>query len=188
MQTKTCKQCGELKPIDQFRKYYGGRQGHYTICKDCERINSRAKYLERKGDSITSTEDAELKKIYRLYDAQRACGLQPPRRESGRQTRLVDDLDSMISKYEVRANVPTTGQPTFDTSATPPEILQWLSAELTEEPDYYLDVIYEELVAKYRPVIKIDAETLLPVHDEKHTLALEQVLSRFNKYDDDYWR
>ena len=38
MNAKTCKQCGELKPIEQFRKYYGGRKGTYTTCKTCENI------------------------------------------------------------------------------------------------------------------------------------------------------
>ena len=182
MQTKVCRQCGELKPVEQFRKYYGGRQGSYTICKSCERINSRAKYLERKGDTITAIEQSELNKIYKLYDAQRACGLRPPRREEGRQTKLVDDLDNLIQRYEGKANAVSE----FDTA--PPEIMRWLSAELTEEPDYYLDEVYEALKAKYRPVLRIDQETMLPVYDDTHAAALEQLLQRFNNYDDEYWR
>ena len=39
--TKTCKQCGVIKPLEQFRNYYGGRKGTYTVCKSCEKINSR---------------------------------------------------------------------------------------------------------------------------------------------------
>jgi len=37
--TKICKQSGETKPLDQFRRYYGGRKGTYKTCKFCEKIN-----------------------------------------------------------------------------------------------------------------------------------------------------
>ena len=45
MNVKICKQCGQIKPIEQYRKYYGGRKGTYKVCKSCEKINARAKYL-----------------------------------------------------------------------------------------------------------------------------------------------
>lgn len=188
MNTKQCRQCGEIKPIEQFRQYYGGRKGTYTICRSCEKINSRAKYIEKKGLNATEVEKVELNKIYRLYDAQRACGLRPPRREEGRSNTLVDNLDALISVYENKANVVSQSADTLDTSATPPELLEWLSCELTEEPDYYLDEIYEELKAKYRPVVRIDPDSLLPVHEEAHSMVLEQILERFNKYEDEYYQ
>lgn len=187
METKTCKQCGEIKPIEQFRKYYGGRKGTYTICRSCEKINSRAKYIEKKGQAATSAELSELDKIYRLYDAQRACGLQPPRRSEGRRTSLVEDLDNMIEKYTKKANVAPESLSTFDTEATPPELLQWLSAELTEEPDYYIDEVYEGLLEKYRPTLRIDQDSMLPVYDCTHAQVLDSILDRFNKYEDDYY-
>lgn len=187
METKTCKQCGEIKPLEQFRKYYGGRKGTYTICRSCEKINSRAKYIEKKGQAATSAELSELDKIYKLYDAQRACGLQPPRRSEGRRTSLVEDLDSMIEMYTKKANVAPESLSTFDTEATPPELLQWLSAELTEEPDYYIDEVYEGLLEKYRPTLRIDQDSMLPVYDCTHAQALDSILDRFNKYEDDYY-
>ena len=63
MEVKTCRQCGEIKPLSQFRKYYGGRKGTYKMCKVCERVNSREKYLFAKGDSLRQEEKVELKKI-----------------------------------------------------------------------------------------------------------------------------
>jgi hypothetical protein len=187
METKQCKQCGEVKPLTQFRQYYGGRKGYYTVCKSCEKINSRAKYLERKMDSRTQLEEVELNKIHRLYDAQRACGLQPPRRDSGRHTKLSDSLDDMINAYESKANIVPELSEFLDTEAIPAELQQWLSCELTEEPDYYLDKVYEDLKSKYRPVLKIDQETMLPSYDDTYKQVLEVILGRFNDYEDAYY-
>lgn len=187
MNAKICKQCGELKPIEQYRKYYGGRKGNYKTCKLCEKINARYKYLVAKGESIGYQEEAELGKIEKLYEVQRAAGLEPPRRGAERNTPLADSLDDMISKYD---NVPkvvvvdTSGTPQ---PAVPAEIQMWLRCNLTEEPDYYLDEVYEELKMKYRPQLRIDQETLQPVYDDTNKAALEQVLDRFYKYEEEYW-
>lgn len=186
MQTKTCRQCGELKPIEQFRSYYGGRKGTYTICRSCEKINSRAKYLEKKP-SLTELERIELNKIYRLYDSQQSCGLQPPRRSDGRSVRLTDDLDSMISKYTAQANHIAATEPTLDTSATPPELLKWLSEELTEDPEYYLEEVYEELKSKYRPVLRVNPESLLPDYDDTYAVVLDKILNKFYDYEEAYY-
>ena len=174
METKQCKQCGDIKPIEQFRKYYGGRQGTYTMCKACERINSRAKYLERKGDALNDVEREELDKIYKLYEAQRSCGLNPPKSVMGKQLALVDTLDDLISKY---SNKPVEA----------PELSQWLTCELNEEPEYYLDTVYEDLNKRYRPVLRIDLETLLPVYDDTNKETLDKILERFTNYEDEYY-
>lgn len=180
---KACKQCGEIKPLGQFRQYYGGRKGTYTVCRTCEKINSRAKYLEKK-QTLTEAERIELNKIYMLYDAQSACGLQPPRRSDGRSLKLTDNLDDMISSYTTRANQMTDLDASLDTNATPPELLKWLSEELTEDPEYYTDEVYEDLKAKYRPVQRINPETLLPEYDDTYRTVLEKILERFNEYED----
>lgn len=185
METKQCRQCGEIKPIEQFRKYYGGRKGTYTTCRSCEKINSRAKYLRAKGEGRNYAEEAELFKIEQLYDAQRACGLRPPRRDDNRGAKLIDNLDEMIGKYKSVANahidIPDTVSP------MPMELRQWLDAELTEDPDYYLDEVYEDLKTKYMPVLRIDSATLLPVYDETYRAALDKILDRFNDYEDKYY-
>jgi|WetSurMetagenome_2_1015567.scaffolds.fasta_scaffold76457_2 hypothetical protein len=45
-ETRVCKQCGRMKVLSEFRKYASKSkglrqcsQGHWTICKDCEKIN-----------------------------------------------------------------------------------------------------------------------------------------------------
>lgn len=194
MNAKVCKQCGELKPIEQYRKYYGGRKGHYNTCKLCEKINARAKYLRNKGESMDSTEALELEKIEKLYEAQRAAGLQPPGK-SERSKPIVDSLDDMIAKYaQTTSNIipiPMTAKDIVDgptlTKHVPAELQLWLKCDLTEEPDYYLDEVYEELKAKYRPQLHIDTETMQPVYDNTYKHALEQILDRFYAYEDTYY-
>lgn len=183
MNAKTCKQCGELKPIEQFRKYYGGRKGHYNTCKVCEKINARAKYLRSKGDTIDYAEESELSKIEKLYEVQRAAGLQPP--SSGeRRKPLVDSLDDMIAKYK-----PVTPTEPFDDEPVivPADLQLWLQCDLHEEPDYYLDDVYEELKAKYRPQLSINTDTMQPVYDETYKEALDKILERFYAYEEKYW-
>lgn len=184
MNAKTCKQCGELKPIEQFRKYYGGRKGSYNTCKVCEKINARAKYLRSKGDSMSFEEGEELSKIEKLYEVQRAAGLQPPRRDAERNKPLVDSLDDMIAKYNTKVSLVAADA---ESRPVPADIQVWLTCELTEEPDYYLDEVYEELKAKYRPQVSIDTATMQPIYDDTYKDALDKVLERFYEYEEKYW-
>lgn len=183
--TKQCKQCGDLKPIEQFRRYYGGRKGTYKTCKLCEKINAREKYLEAKYQEgcISEDEVLELGKIHKLWEAQAKLGYQPPIYKVDKTSALSDSIDGMISRYEalgqqvavVKADAPQQ-----------PELIIWLSAKLTKEPEYYLDYVYEELKRKYRPVLRIDQATMLPVHDDTYRDILEQILDRFYEYDEAY--
>ena len=186
MAAQICKQCGELKPITQFRNYYNGRKGTYKTCKTCEKINSREKYLRTKDaqsrDGLSEAEEQELSKIHELYKAQRAAGFQPPRTNSGRTSPLTESLDDMINKYKAKA--PTTS---VDDEYAPAELQKWLTQELTEEPEYYQETIYEELKDKYRPVLRIDQDTMLPVYDDTYVATLEKIADRFDAYEDSYY-
>lgn len=174
--TKTCKQCGEIKLETDYRKYYGGRKGSYTVCKLCEKINSREKYLAAKA-ILTEPEQSELSKIHQLWEAQASHGLRPPRQ--GKQaTSLMDSIDSMMDRYDT--------VPTVTTVAIPAELHGWLVAELTEDPDYYLDEVYEDLAARYRPILRIDPVNMMPVHDNTYREVLKQILTRFDDYEEDY--
>lgn len=181
---KICKQCGELKPIEQYRKYYGGRKGHYNTCKVCEKINARYKYLRSKGDSITFQEGEELEKIKALYDAQRAAGLQPPREGGARNTSLVDTLDDMIAKYSRPVENPNLK---IEEMFIPADLQLWLGCDLTADPDYYLDEVYEELKSKYRPQVSINTQTMQPVYDNTYKQVLDKILERFYEYEEKYW-
>lgn len=179
MNAKTCRQCGELKPLTQFRQYYGGRTGHYTTCKACEKINSRLKYLDSK-DNLSELERIERDKIYKLYEVQQAAGLRPPRR-GGRSTELTTDLDEMIKKYQ------PIEVPLVDKAPVPMELGRWLTCELTEEPDVYIDEVYESLCETYRPVVSIDRDTMMPVRDDTYKNVLDAILKRFYDYEETYY-
>lgn len=75
MDTKVCSTCGQEKSVDAFRKYYGGRKGSYSYCKECERIEQRRKYLVRRLEKLTDSETTELQHIKELYDRREAAGL-----------------------------------------------------------------------------------------------------------------
>ncbi len=49
---KTCKVCGETKPLDEFYANKGGRDGRRPDCKVCNLATRRAKYLEDPGKYI----------------------------------------------------------------------------------------------------------------------------------------
>ena len=187
MATKVCKQCGKLKPQDQFRKYYGGRKGSYNTCKLCEKINSREKYLAGKevAGTLTDQEQAELSKIYELWEHQMTLGLRPPRFSRGKATPLFESLDDMVSKYAARAEA--VKETIHDVATAPAELIKWLTEELTEEPEYYQEEIYEALQKKYRPQLRIDTGTMLPVYDDTYRELLQKILSRFDEYEDSYY-
>jgi len=187
MDVKTCKQCGELKPISRYRKYYGGRRGTYKVCLDCERINSREKYLTNKTNR-THEEEAELAKIHALYDCQVKVGLQPPVKQ-GRRKPLTDDLNDMIKKYAAMSAAVVSDTPKADTvvDATPYELTRWLTEPLDKEPDYYLDEVYENLKDTYRPCTGINRATMMPEYNNTYKDVLDRILDRFNDYEDTYY-
>lgn len=168
-----CKQCGDVLPEDMFRQYYNS-PGRYRVCLKCEKINSRAKYLTRKGDKATKAEKDELARIEQLYEYQRLMGLKPPRRRKDVQEKL-DEFDRILQKYKEAANT------------VPVELQEWLSAELTLEPEVYTDEIYDSLVKKYKPIVGLDPDTQMPVYDETHSETLAKILERFCEYEDSYY-
>jgi hypothetical protein len=134
---------------------------------------------------LTEQETLELAKIHFLWDEQIKLGLQPPSRE-GRRTSLSNELDDMLAKYsgmaqEVAKTTPAT------TEQAPYELTRWLTEQLVKEPDYYLDEVYDDLLAKFRPCIGIDTSTMMPKYDNTHKEILDRILERFNEYEDSYY-
>lgn len=164
---RTCKQCGEAKTIEQFRSYYNGGDGHYRVCKVCESINSRRKYLEHKADSDTNE---ELLMIYQLYDMQRSKGLAPPRqgKRSKSTSTIVSQQLNKLTEAEKELGV-------------------WLTCDLKGYTPGELDSIYAELSAKFRHRIGLDTTTCFPIYDETHKTMLDKVLVRFDDYEEDYY-
>lgn len=185
---RRCKQCGEVKQLSSkfFRPYYGeNAKGFYRVCKTCESINNRYKYLTGKGDAATPADLEEIKCIEELYDTLRELGLEPPRygaRTSStvysvveellkRKRQQVVDRKEQLEEIGVEADVPT-------------ELVEWLTRPLTEKPEYYEDV-YFKLREKYMPVIGTNPDAI-PKYDETYKEILDQILERFDDYEDNY--
>jgi len=181
-----CKQCGKELPIESFRKYYNGSNNHYKYCKTCEQLNTKEKNLRRKkaNKGLNDEQEKELTSIYKLWDAQRALGLKPPKIKSSSQKiseLIVSELETMTNKYlKVQELNKTYGY------KVPYDLCLWLIDDLVNEPDYYLNNVYDNLVDTYKPVKCISDETHLPVYDDTHAAVLSDILDRFYKYDDDY--
>ena len=100
MSTKICAYCGEEKPIEAFRNYYNCKTGTYTYCRSCEKIETRRKYLKRKGENITPVQQEELDKIEQLYSLRVANGLAAPGRKRAVNTvsKLLDEQLAMLQE------------------------------------------------------------------------------------------
>lgn len=170
---RKCKQCGDSKPLSQFRRYYGGRKGWYTTCLACERINSRYKYLLKKKEP-SAAELEEFGKIQALYDKQRDAGLRPPTLKVPKST-IVNEVDELLGRYD---DAPEGFK------GVPRELQEWLTAPLTEEPEYYTDDVYEKLSEKYRPAKRVDKSSLTVVYDDTYKEVLHKILDRFYAYED----
>ena len=111
------------------------------------------------------------------------------------------DNTSAIQRPEAAPVVPTENEvyqaasAAVSGKAAPPsieqaraEIVQWLTAELTDEPEYYLDVVYERLRDKWMPVI---SGTKGFFDEVRANSALKEdfskLLRRFEDYEDAYW-
>lgn len=198
VKTKVCKQCGKMKPLDAFRTYYGNRTGTYNTCLSCEKINTREKYLRKKSNysTISDSEAEELEKIHILYKVQRAAGLQPPRLQE-KNNSLADKLDDMIALYNKqeedlaaeaeRSPEASPLSPATDEEFIPAELQMWRTNKLTREPEYYQDTVYEGLREKFRPIKEIDKKTMMPVYDNTYKYILDEILARFDAYEDEYY-
>jgi len=49
---KLCPRCGEVKPLSEFSKNAGRRDGVHTICKACRRAYDHARYERLQGRAI----------------------------------------------------------------------------------------------------------------------------------------
>ena len=192
-QHKQCKQCGKLLPSTAFRKYYGGRKGNYKYCLTCERINNREKYLMKK-DILSADETAELNNIHDLWQLQRMNGLQPPHLNQNKVS-VAESVDDLLSAYDTKefdalkankTDARTDNTTDVNISDIPVELQIWLTADLTKTPEYYQDEVYEKLREKYRPVLEINQQTLMPVYDDTYKDVLNKILDRFDDYEDNY--
>ena len=74
METKICSVCGRELSVDMFRVYAHNPNKVWPYCKECESIEIRRKYLQRKGEMRSDAEQQELDKINELYKRHAEAG------------------------------------------------------------------------------------------------------------------
>lgn len=182
MEVQKCKQCGEVKSLTQFRKYYGKLKGHYKACKDCEKINQRYKYLLRRSDTkpLNEAEQREVAGIEELYAVQRSAGLVPPQRRNEKEGQVFGLLEAQKARIQERLE-----QEQSLSDDIPEPIAKMLNmsfeAEVPEELQERVDKLWEE----FRPIIRIDASG--PVYDNRYTEYLNQLQSKVDQYEEEFY-
>jgi len=85
---KRCKKCGELKPLDEFYRATGMRDGHRSECKTCHQAKQQRWYQANRERAI-----AEVKR----WQQENKEHLQEYRREY-RQRRKVEERDAYLKR------------------------------------------------------------------------------------------
>lgn len=203
MALKRCKQCGMLKEETCFRPYTYSRgknePSRYRICRDCESINTtyrRAREQYNQGGLTTEEMSAlneTITKIAKLYTALEAKGLQVPDYGAKKSRTVAENaVDKLLAFYgqqpQEQARQSTVDIPTE--IEIPEDLKVWLEQNADEwiekglSPEYLQETVYESLKAKYRPQLGYDAERGLPIYDDTFKDVLNDILRRFDDYED----
>lgn len=193
---KRCVQCGILKEEEEFRKYTYSRQketkGRYRLCKSCEKINARYRFLQgRRTDlCLTTANLLELNKIDKLFDTLEERGLRTPRATVPVDADPIDDLLAFYAVDTAATTVSTIASaPLLD---IPSELNEWLTEDPSQwalndlSPEFLQETVYESLKAKYRPQLGIDKERMLPIYNDTYKSVLNDILRRFDDYEETY--
>lgn len=206
-----CVQCGRELPQTMFRLYQHSESRHRR-CFTCERINNRAKALEKKSTigTLAETEVAELQLIYNGYkkwsEAGRlvpnarlaAAGLLGGANGQGDVTRDVDmlmkaldlqptkavDISAIAYDQDGLVNVADGGA-----KMVPQELAAWLIRDLTAAPEIY-NAQFDELYAKYRPAVELIRDEFgvgQHVYDDTYKVILGKIAGRLMDYEEE-WR
>ena len=192
-----------LKEDSCFRPYTYSRgksePSRYRICRDCESINTtyrRARaQLDKGGLSLAESSQLSetVSKILQLYRALEAKGLQVPEYGSKKKKPAAETaVDKLLAFYGQQPQEQAR-QSTVDIPMEidiPEDLNIWLTQDVNEwiekglSPEYLQETVYESLKAKYRPQLGYDSERGLPIYDDTFKDVLNQILRRFDDYED----
>ncbi|MNU34880.1 hypothetical protein D3C71_234660 [compost metagenome] len=183
---KRCKQCGEIKPaIENFRKYYHeNAKSSYKVCKSCEKINQRYKYLTKKPNP-SSSDETEIQLIQELYKVQREQGLKPP---GAAETESIDIVAALAKQQAQGQRQPViVDNNNQRVESIPHDLQHWLSVDLQAFKPEDLEQVSDELLAKYKKPTGVDPVSLAPIYDDKYRDIINEILKRFDDYEDHYY-
>lgn len=167
---RECKQCGGLKKLTEYNKYYNRPTGRRRVCKSCMSTNNRYKYLNGK-EELTKKEQKDYDSIIELYKLYEELGYTV----SGnyRNESVEDKLKEARTRIEALKN--------------PMELQEWLDKDLEGyDPGYLVDDVMNDLSVRFRPS-ELDPVRLVPVYDDTHKEMLDKIRDRFYAYDDEYY-
>lgn len=181
-----CKQCQELKQETDFRKIKKTGSDDISCirktCLDCERINNKFKYLQKK-DSLSEDESSLKERILNLYTTQKELGGAVPSYDDTKD--ILDTLNLAAENAEERLLQNRINRENMFTI--------WLeksNEELYEDeytPDYLFDK-YTSLKKEFKPIIGY-TEDHAPIYadiDEKFDNLLKQLSEKFEAYEEYY--
>ena len=111
MQTKACTVCGEVNPLDQYRKYSGrGRLGLRPLCKVCQREYEKTwRSNSTEARKAARAKRSQKTEIYsREYRAKnRAAYLISECRRRSQKRGIAFDLDAHVTQIQERISKAT---------------------------------------------------------------------------------
>ncbi len=99
---KQCRVCGELKPLDDFYKSAGMRDGYRNDCKVCNLAARAAKYAENPVPYIARVKRWQQENAERLNAYHREYRQRPERKTRERETYLLRKYGITLEDYDRR--------------------------------------------------------------------------------------
>ena len=199
---KRCIQCGMLKAEEDYREYTyskaNGTSGRYRVCKECEALNSRYKRLLKQNTLYDEAIVTELHNIEDCYRILMQKGLRTPLNNTSKVSTKTPESDTVEKLKSFYQSVPVTAPRTaiapemLAAHGLPDDLMHWLMCPVSDweennlSPEYLQETIYESLKAKYRPQLGFDAEKGIPVYDNTYKDTLNEILRRFDDYEETY--
>ena len=89
----------------------------------------------------------------------------------------LNGLDALYATVQMPSGVPVA---TVAVGSAGPSNAALLAVQI-------LGTASEELREKYRPMLEINKQTMMPVYDDTYKSILDQILARFDEYEDAYY-
>ncbi len=99
---KQCRVCGELKPLTDFYKMPGMRDGHRNDCKACNLAARAAKYADDPAPYIARVKKWQQENAGRLNAYRREYRARPERKARERETYLLRKYGITAEDYDRR--------------------------------------------------------------------------------------
>jgi len=118
--------------------------------------------------------------IQELYNVQRSQGLKPP---GAAETESIDIVAALARQQAQAKDVVSAAPP----DTIPHDLQHWLTVDLEAFKPDDLEQVSSELLAKYKKPTGVDPVTLAPIYDDTFRDVLNEILKRFDDYEDAYY-